>query len=149
MHNPDNLVVAERHPRPAATRADGPSVLLVECDRGLIEMVEYALAARGVGTVVEGDVRAALDLLRRGDPDGTRMSAVLNVDLPGMGGVDVLDRLGPETVAAWQLVLLTRTRSERDHARALEGGALDYFVKPVSLPVLVARIVGRLPRHST
>lgn len=73
--------------------------------------------------------------------------AVLDWEVPGMSGVDVLEHL--RNALEWNgMVLFTTQRdSEADVARALHAGADDYLVKPLRKEEMLARLIA-LARRS-
>ncbi|UCF21146.1 MAG: response regulator [Gemmatimonadota bacterium] len=78
--------------------------------------------------------------------------AILDVNMPGLGGFDVLTRLREMPgYAEIPIAMLTALGSERDIVRGLELGADDYIVKPFSPTELIARVrrmLGRSTRAS-
>lgn len=82
--------------------------------------------------------------MRRATPD----LLILDWNLGDITGLEVLrwvrDDLGSEV----PVVLLTSRDTEEHIVAALEGGADDYVTKPVSRPVLRARIGAQLRRHA-
>ena len=72
---------------------------------------------------------------------------VLDVMLPGVSGLTVLERLrsGASSVP---VLLLTARGTEQDVVRGLDMGADDYLTKPFSLPVLLARVRRLLRRRA-
>lgn len=66
---------------------------------------------------------------------------VLDVMMPGISGLDVLDRLraNPKTEELPVLMATARSSSE-DIVDALQRGANDYITKPIDFPVLLARL---------
>ncbi len=73
--------------------------------------------------------------------------AILDWEVPGMSGVDVLEHL--RNALEWEgMILFTTQRdSETDVARALHAGADDYLVKPLRKEEMLARLVA-LARRS-
>jgi DNA-binding response OmpR family regulator len=66
---------------------------------------------------------------------------LLDVDLPGLNGLDVLRRLkGVEVTRVSSVVMLTARTGERDVLTALELGAIDHIAKPFSVPVLMHKV---------
>jgi len=66
---------------------------------------------------------------------------LLDVDLPGLNGLDVLRRLkGVEMTRVSSVVMLTARTGERDVLTALELGAIDHIAKPFSVPVLMHKV---------
>jgi len=110
------------------------SVLLVEDDLRLAELVSRYLESSGmrVTAVARGD--RVLDLVRHSPPD----IIILDLGLPGEDGFAVCRQLRP----AYQnpILILTARDNDIDHVLGLELGADDYVIKPVEPRVLLARI---------
>ena len=86
------------------------------------------------------DGPAALESVAQQRPD----LVILDMMLPGMGGLDVLQRL--RTSAPIPVVMLTARGEESDRVVGLELGADDYVVKPFAPRELVARVRAVLRR---
>lgn len=89
---------------------------------------------------------AGLDMARSAErPD----IILLDVVMPGMDGYEVLARLGrdPRT-ADIPVIFLTALGSEDEEHRGLDLGATDYVTKPISPPVLLARLKLHLERSA-
>jgi DNA-binding response OmpR family regulator len=67
---------------------------------------------------------------------------LLDVDLPGLDGFSLFERLRVERPGVFRVVFMSVHSSEADQLRAIRAGALDYMPKPVSLRVLMAKIAG-------
>jgi adenylate cyclase len=74
---------------------------------------------------------------------------LLDVMMPDMDGYEVLDRLGrdPRT-ADIPVIFLTALGSVEDEQRGLDLGATDYVTKPISPPILLARVRLHLERSA-
>jgi DNA-binding response OmpR family regulator len=83
--------------------------------------------------VVDG--RKALEATRRWRPQ----VAILDVNMPGMDGYEVLAALRAENLPV-RVMLLTARQRESDIIRGFTLGADDYVVKPFSPMELVARL---------
>lgn len=120
----------------------GESILVVEDDRSLREGLSMNFRLRGyrVLTAATGDegLRAAFD----GRPD----VVVLDLMLPGVDGLGILQELRAREVDVPVLILSARDRLQ-DKVRGLEIGADDYMTKPFQLPELVARVEALLRRR--
>ncbi|SDW35955.1 DNA-binding response regulator, OmpR family, contains REC and winged-helix (wHTH) domain [Amycolatopsis xylanica] len=109
-------------------------VLVVEDERTLADALADGLRQDGFAVETTGDGLLALDLglNRRYD------LIVLDLMLPGLGGLDLCARLRRAGVGTPVLVLTART-GETDQVQALTIGADDFLPKPFSYRVLVAR----------
>jgi two-component system OmpR family response regulator/two-component system response regulator RstA len=111
-----------------------PSVLLVEDDRELAEIVRDYLIENGFSVSIElqGDLAVGRILQERPD------LVVLDVNLPGMDGFTVCKLVRDQYQGA--IVMLTARIEEIDEVLGLEFGADDYLTKPVRPRVLLARL---------
>jgi two-component system copper resistance phosphate regulon response regulator CusR len=73
---------------------------------------------------------------------------LLDLMLPGRGGLEILDALRRRPLKTPVLVLTARDTVE-DRVQGLDGGADDYLVKPFAFPELLARIRALLRRGRT
>ena len=117
-----------------------PDVIIVEDDLALSDLVSFALTARGLTHQVFRTGPEALAGLRILRVHGRRPVVLMDVDLPGLDGFSLFERLRVERPGVFQVVFLSVHASEGDQLRALRAGALDYLAKPVSLRVLMAKI---------
>lgn len=115
-------------------------ILVVEDDVVLSRFLERYLQAEGFqvdhahdGALVEEALRSQPDLV------------LLDLNLPNVDGIEILQRVRPTHPRVPVLVLTGRTRSE-SAALSLESGADDCLTKPFSCVELVARIRALLRR---
>ena len=121
------------------------TILLVEDERKLADVVARELRATGYEVVVAGDGLTALDLHARHRPD----LIILDWMLPRLDGLEVLRRIrhaSADTDSAVPVLMLTARSEEVDRVIGLEVGADDYLTKPFSMRELVARVRALLRR---
>lgn len=124
----------------AADAGLAPDVVVVEDDVALADLLTFALASRGLTYRAFTTGPAALDALRAMRVHGRSPIVLLDVDLPGLDGFSLFERLRVERPGVFRVVFVSIRASEVDQLRALRAGALDYIAKPVSLRVLLAKI---------
>jgi DNA-binding response OmpR family regulator len=117
-----------------------PDVIVVEDDDALAEMEMFALEAHGLSHRRFATGPAALEALVRMRAHGRRPIVLLDVDLPGLDGHSLHERLRVERPNAFDVVFVSVHSSEAEQLRALQAGALDYITKPVRMRVLMAKI---------
>ena len=84
---------------------------------------------------------AAIELAKRELPD----IILLDIMMHEMDGYEVCSRLkGDQTTAAIPVVFVTAMGEEEDETRGLEAGAIDYITKPISPPIVKARVKNHL-----
>ena len=119
------------------------TVLLVEDERDIADLVRYHVEKAGMRFLHASDGGTALRMARAELPD----VALLDLMLPGLDGLEVCRQLRRE--AATQrlpIIMLTARGEEVDRVVGLELGADDYVVKPFSPRELLARIRAVLRR---
>lgn len=112
-----------------------PVVLLVEDSDEIRMVAEVNLQAGGFHVLGVASGSAALSTLAEVCPD----VVVLDIGLPDLSGLEVLDRLRllfPDL----PVLLLTARWHESDRMQGFERGADDYLVKPFYVSELVARV---------
>ena len=124
------------------TGAASSSVVLIEDDRRLSELIASYLQANGFRVAVENHGDRAFEEVKARDPD----VVILDLGLPGKDGFTVCREL--RTFFRKPILILTARDSDIDHVVGLELGADDYVIKPVEPRVLVARIQALLRRIS-
>jgi DNA-binding response OmpR family regulator len=123
------------------------SILVVDDEPTIAEVVARYLQRAGYATRVAGDGALALALASEERPD----LVVLDLMLPGIDGLELMRRLralgaaGPRERMA--VILLTAKGDESDRVVGLRLGADDYVVKPFSPAELVARVDAVLRRR--
>jgi DNA-binding response OmpR family regulator len=122
------------------------SVLVVDDDPDVCDLVTYKLEQSGFEVRRASDGDAALREVAKKVPD----LVLLDVMMPGISGLEVLERLrsGPAT-AGIPVVMLTAKAQENDVERGFELGADDYVVKPFSPRELVRRVTAVLSRRQS
>ena len=128
---------------PASTAAE---VIVVEDDQALVELLEFGLQARGYSYLVYRNGREALARLRELDVGDTHPLLLLDVDLPALDGYSIFEAIQRDRPGVFRTVFTTVHGTDDEQLRGLEGGAMDYLVKPISLRVALEKIrrwVGR------
>ena len=125
----------------AAESNRAPDVIVVEDDPAIGDMLRYALESYGYSHRIFTTGTAALDALLTMQPRaGHRPLVLMDVDLPGLDGHTLHERLRVDRPGVFAVVFSTGHAAEGEQVRALRAGAIDYLVKPVSLRVLMAKL---------
>ena len=131
----DTLAAAvESRVRGPRTGRELPRILVVDDDPKALRFIRDALATAGYEAIVTGEPGEVSDLLRAKEP----ALVLLDLKLPGTDGIELMESL-PE-LADLPVILISAYGRDETIARALEGGAADYIVKPFSPTELVARV---------
>jgi two-component system phosphate regulon response regulator PhoB len=118
-------------------------ILVVDDEPDIVALVVYQLANAGfrISTASNG-----ADALRLAQQDRPAL-IVLDLMLPGMSGLEVLEQLrADEAGQDIAVLLLTARRDEPDRIKGLSSGADDYLTKPFSPQELVLRVRNILRR---
>src|SRR5512142_2656283 len=121
----------------------GPSVLLVDDEQPIIDLLRGYLVREGFAVHAASDGPSAVASVRELAPD----VVVLDLMLPGFDGVEACRRI--RTFSDAYIVMLTARSEEIDRVVGLSVGADDYLTKPFSPRELVARIRALLRRPRT
>ena len=122
-----------------------PTILVVEDEPDIAEVIAYNLRREGFTALVEGTGEGALAVALRSPPD----LVLLDLMLPGVSGLEVCRRLKRDpTTSGIPVVMVTARTQEGDVVAGLELGAEDYITKPFSPRVLMARVRSVLRRTS-
>ena len=116
------------------------SILVVDDEPTVTDVVARYLERAGYSTRVAGDGYEAIRLAGAERPD----LVVLDLMLPGLGGLEVMRRLRERDRPS--VILLTAKGEATDRVIGLRLGADDYVVKPFSPAELVARVDAVLRR---
>jgi len=115
-------------------------ILVVEDEKSIRTIVEYALKGAGFDVASVGRGDDALEALAR---DGADL-IVLDLMLPGLDGLEVCKRVRAERNTP--IIILSAKGEELDKVLGLELGADDYVTKPFSPRELVSRVKANLRR---
>jgi two-component system, OmpR family, response regulator len=115
-------------------------ILLVDDEKRIREVVEYALVKAGYRVTALREGEPALELLRSDPAD----LVVLDIGLPGIDGLELCKRIRAQ--GSTPVLFLSARADEVDRIVGLELGGDDYLVKPFSPRELVARVRAVLRR---
>jgi DNA-binding response OmpR family regulator len=116
------------------------TILVVDDEPKIVQIARDYLEDSGYKVLSSGDGSQALAIARQEKPD----LIVLDLMLPGMGGLDVCRSIRKESDVP--IIMLTARAEETDQLIGLELGADDYITKPFSPRTLVARVRALLRR---
>ncbi len=116
------------------------TITLVDDDKNILTSVSIALEGEGYKVTTHTEGQAALLAMTDRAPD----LAVLDIKMPGMDGMELLNRL--RRVSTVPVIFLTSKDEEIDEMLGLKMGADDYIRKPFSQRLLIERIRAVLRR---
>ena len=121
------------------------TVLLVEDEPAILDLLEVTLAAKGFRVRKAEDAGSARDSIHAELPD----IIILDWMLPGQSGVQFARELRSDVRSkSLPIIMLTAKADEADKVHGLEVGADDYITKPFSPRELVARVNALLRRRA-
>lgn len=120
-----------------------PEVLVVDDDTNAIRLIDQILGAEcSVRFARSGE--DALAQIEHGAPE----LVLLDMEMPGLGGLEVCQRLQADArTAATPVIFVTRHGDEASEVAALDAGAVDFISKPLTAPKVLARVRSQLNRR--
>lgn len=125
--------------------ADKTTILIVEDEPSIVELVSFTLKEAGWQTLAVNTAGEAWDFLQRRTPH----LVLLDWMLPDQAGIRLLSRIRADRqLQSLPVIMLTAKSMEEDKIAGLDQGADDYITKPFSPRELTARIKALLRRKS-
>ncbi len=121
-----------------------PVVFVVDDDPAMRESLRWLVESVSIEVETFDNARAFLD---RYEP-GQLGCLVLDVRMPGMGGLDLLDKLEVEGITL-SVIIITGHGDVSTAVRAMKAGAIDFIEKPFSDQTLLDRIQQAIETHRT
>lgn len=115
--------------------ASAKSILLVEDDDDIADLLDLHLSDEGYDVEIVSDGDTGLDRALNGQHD----LVILDIMLPGTDGFDICKRIRGENQSTPVLMITAKTE-EVDKVLGLELGADDYITKPFSIREVLARV---------
>ncbi|MFD1211747.1 ATP-binding protein [Arthrobacter sp. GCM10027362] len=129
----------------ALPSSGGRTALVADADPQVLSLVEAALSGAGLSVTAVPDGPSALAFLRSGTPD----VALLDIDLPGLSGLEILRQLRDDDGDSGCPVILLAGGAGRDLVEAaFDLGISDYVLKPFAGPELAHRTSVALARSA-
>ena len=119
------------------------TVLLVDDEPDLVELLQYALEKEGFRVLAARDGADALAIAESDPPD----LFVVDIMMPRMDGIELTERIRENArLRLTPILMLTARIEEEDEIAGLDAGADDYLPKPVSPRRFVTRVQALLRR---
>ncbi|AKT40432.1 sigma-54-dependent transcriptional regulator [Chondromyces crocatus] len=111
--------------------AAAPTILVVDDERNIRRTLDMVLRGEGFHVVEAASGEDALKLLSHG---GTPVElAIVDLMLPGMNGLDLLDRIRQDdTTRDLPVIVISGHATVHDAVKAIKLGAGDFFEKPLN-----------------
>jgi DNA-binding NtrC family response regulator len=113
----------------------GPRVLLVDDEEKFLDVFSQRLGTRGIDASTATSGEEALVKIKNKNFD----VIVLDVMMPGMGGIETLKRIRQENPEV-QIIMLTGKSSIEKAVTAMKEGAIDFLEKPAEIDKLLEKI---------
>ena len=117
------------------------TILIVDDERNIVDILEYNLKKEGYSTVTAYDGETGFELAGKINPD----LILLDVMLPLKNGFEVCRDIR-KTNNSTPIIMLTAREEETDKVFGLELGADDYITKPFSIREVLARVKTNIRR---
>ncbi len=123
---------------------DAKNLLVIEDDPAICSLLEATLAGKGFRVIAVDSGEEGLRIIEENRPE----LVILDLNLPGMNGLDLCRAIRHDPyMAALPVLMLTGRSEEDDMVAGFAVGADDYITKPFSPKVLLARVQALLRRH--
>jgi DNA-binding NtrC family response regulator len=110
-------------------------VLIVDDEEELVTTIVERLQLRGIQAQAATDGETALKIIEEDPPQ----VVVLDVMMPGIGGMEILNRMKARNLQI-PVILLTGYGSTEQGVEGMKQGAFDYLMKPCDLNNLISKI---------
>jgi DNA-binding response OmpR family regulator len=120
-------------------------VLIVDDDELSREFMRTILRAEGCAVTTAESGGPALDILKSGTVD----LVLLDINMPGVDGFEVLTRLKNEGGADASIIMTSGRNDLETVMRCVDLGADSYLLKPVDPVLFVQRVLASLQRRYT
>ncbi len=111
--------------------AAAPTILVVDDERNIRRTLDLVLRGEGYQVVEAPSAEAALQLLERGQAPVEL--AILDLMLPGMNGLDLLERIRQDDATReLPVIVISGHATVHDAVKAIKLGAGDFFEKPLN-----------------
>ena len=120
------------------------SILVVDDEHDLLDLLEYNLKKEGFKVYLADNGEKGINLAQKHQPD----LVLLDVMMPEMSGFEVCEALRQDAnIKRLPIIFLTAKDDEASEVEGLTIGADDYITKPISTVKLVTRIKALLRRY--
>jgi DNA-binding NtrC family response regulator len=113
----------------------GPRVLLVDDEEQFLDVLSQRLGTRGINAETSTSGEEALVKIKNRNFD----AIVLDVMMPGIGGIETLKRIRKE-YPELQIIMLTGQGTVGKAVEAMNEGAMDFMEKPADINKLMDKI---------
>ncbi len=123
---------------------DQPAILIVDDEPGVCWAMSELARSMGYAAKTAGDAAAALAALREGRFD----AVVLDIQLPGLSGLEALPRL-KAVGGDLPVIVITAYGTMETAVAAVQRGAFEYLIKPVDMETLKTALAAAVARRQS
>lgn len=125
------------------TVADKQTILVVDDEEDLLDLIEYNLKKEGFDVLKAEDGKEGIEMAREHNPN----LVLLDIMMPKMDGLEVVERMRDDKqLKHIPIIFLTARGDEKTEVEGLDKGGDDYITKPISTTKLISRIKAVLRR---
>ena len=119
------------------------TILVVDDERDLLDLIEYNLKKEGYDVLKAEDGLEGIRMAKKYKPD----LVLLDIMMPKMNGLEACEQIREDDeIKHTPIIFLTAKNDEKTEVRCLNLGADDFLTKPISTAKLVSRITAVLRR---
>ncbi|MDR8394317.1 response regulator transcription factor [Aliifodinibius sp. S!AR15-10] len=123
--------------------ADKQTILIVDDEQDLLDLIEYNLKKEGFDVLKAEDGEEGIEVARQHMPS----LVLLDIMMPKMDGLEVVEVMREdEDLKRIPIIFLTARGDEKTEVEGLDKGGDDYITKPISTTKLISRIKAVLRR---
>lgn len=123
--------------------ADKQTILVVDDEQDLLDLIEYNLKKEGFDVLKAEDGEEGIKMARKHSPD----LILLDIMMPKMDGLEAVELIrNDEELKRIPIIFLTARGDEKTEVEGLNKGGDDYITKPISTTKLISRIKAVLRR---
>lgn len=123
--------------------ADKQTILVVDDEQDLLDLIEYNLKKEGFDVLKAEDGEEGIKMARKHSPD----LILLDIMMPKMDGLEAVEIIrDDEELKRIPIIFLTARGDEKTEVEGLNKGGDDYITKPISTTKLISRIKAVLRR---
>jgi two-component system alkaline phosphatase synthesis response regulator PhoP len=123
--------------------ADKQTILVVDDEEDLLDLIEYNLKKEGFDVLKAEDGKEGIEMAREHNPN----LVLLDIMMPKMDGLEVVERMRDDKqLKHIPIIFLTARGDEKTEVEGLDKGGDDYITKPISTTKLISRIKAVLRR---
>ncbi|MEI8366196.1 MAG: response regulator transcription factor [Parachlamydiaceae bacterium] len=132
---------------PARPQDIQPKIVIVDDDEDLQKILSFSLTSEGytVKSILTGKEALAY-LFEKSNLQSVSL-LILDRLLPDMDGIQILEELGDKFPNHIPVLILSVLSAEKDVVVGIKRGAVDYIIKPFSLPILMEKVSRLLSQY--